>query len=218
MLVPRTTAATGRWSWTSPAKERRADPSIAKLPRRHHPRTPEFMSRADPGQAAPTPLSDIYASHRRVRDVHRQVAVPGRNAQEMMIARLRGQPQAAPAPRRSLRGPGGRAARAMERTPTGAITPRSSSPDRAHRIPRRRFPVENQGEAEIGAFPLRSARVVEWKPDPAIVRGSGRRSSGIPSGRRRRGLPVETKLAVATPACCARGCTTFSSSAGYAPA
>src|SRR5256886_9145259 len=42
---------------------------------------------------------------------------------------------------------------------------------RAHRVSHRRFPVEDQGEAEIRRFPaFHPPEYVEWKPDPALLR------------------------------------------------
>ena len=78
------------------AKERRADPSIAKLTATGIILgTPEFMS---PEQIRGKPLdarSDIYALGIVAFEMFTgKLPFQGRNAQEMMIARLRGEPQA----------------------------------------------------------------------------------------------------------------------------
>ena len=77
------------------AKERRADPAIAKLTATGIILgTPEFMS---PEQIRGKPLdarSDIYALGIVAFEMFTgKLPFQGRNAQEMMIARLRGQPQ-----------------------------------------------------------------------------------------------------------------------------
>src|SRR5438093_6426790 len=77
------------------AKERRADPAIAKLTATGIILgTPEFMS---PEQIRGKPLdarSDIYALGIVAFEMFTgKLPFRGRNAQEMMIARLRGQPQ-----------------------------------------------------------------------------------------------------------------------------
>src|SRR5438874_279748 len=77
------------------AKERRADPAIAKLTATGIILgTPEFMS---PEQIRGKPLaapSDIYALGTLAFEMFTgKLPFQGRNAQEMMIARLRGQPQ-----------------------------------------------------------------------------------------------------------------------------
>src|SRR2546429_9972748 len=55
--------------------------------------------------------------------------------------------------------------------PRRALQHRARIRRRAHRVSHRRFPVEDQGEAEIRRFPaFDPPEYVEWKPDPALVR------------------------------------------------
>jgi len=182
------------------AKERRADPAIAKLTATGIILgTPEFMS---PEQIRGKPLdarSDIYALGIVAFEMFTgKLPFQGRNAQEMMIARLRGSRSdcASSAPI-SPEGLEAALARAMKRTPM-ALQHRARVRRRAHRIPRRWFPVEDQGEAEIRRFPaFDPPEYVEWKPDPALVRGFRETIERDPEraavvAR----LPVETKLAL----------------------
>src|SRR3989449_2154384 len=101
------------------AKERRADPAIAKLTATGIILgTPEFMS---PEQIRGKPLdarSDIYALGIVAFEMFTgKLPFQGRNAQEMMIARLRGQPQKLRQVRADLsEGVESALARAMERS------------------------------------------------------------------------------------------------------
>jgi serine/threonine-protein kinase len=104
------------------AKERRADPAIAKLTATGIILgTPEFMS---PEQIRGKPLdarSDIYALGIVAFEMFTgKLPFQGRNAQEMMIARLRGQPQKLRQLRADLsEGLESALARAMEPNPDG---------------------------------------------------------------------------------------------------
>ena len=104
------------------AKERRADPAIAKLTATGIILgTPEFMS---PEQIRGKPLdarSDIYALGIVAFEMFTgKLPFQGRNAQEMMIARLRGQPQRLRQLRADLsEGLEAALARAMEANPDG---------------------------------------------------------------------------------------------------
>src|SRR5258708_6720191 len=104
------------------AKERRADPAIAKLTATGIILgTPEFMS---PEQIRGKPLdarSDIYALGIVAFEMFTgKLPFQGRNAQEMMIARLRGQPQRLRQLRADLsEGLESALARAMEGNPDG---------------------------------------------------------------------------------------------------
>src|SRR2546426_1687347 len=104
------------------AKERRADPAIAKLTATGIILgTPEFMS---PEQIRGKPLdarSDIYALGIVAFEMFTgKLPFQGRNAQEMMIARLRGQPQKLRQLRSDLsEGLEAALARAMEANPDG---------------------------------------------------------------------------------------------------
>ncbi|PYP04651.1 MAG: serine/threonine protein kinase [Gemmatimonadetes bacterium] len=107
------------------AKERRADPAIAKLTATGIILgTPEFMS---PEQIRGKPLdarSDIYALGIVAFEMFTgKLPFRGRNAQEMMIARLRGQPQKLRQVRADLpEGLESALARAMEANPDARYT------------------------------------------------------------------------------------------------
>src|SRR5206468_10333615 len=72
--------------------------------------------------------------------------------------------EAAAAPARSLRRPGERAGPGDGSEPRRALQHRARIRRRAHRVSHRRFPVEDQGEAEIRRFPaFDPPEYVEWK-------------------------------------------------------
>jgi len=185
------------------AKERRADPAIAKLTATGIILgTPEFMS---PEQIRGKPLdarSDIYALGIVAFEMFTgKLPFQGRNAQEMMIARLRGQPQKLRQLRPDLpEGLESALARAMDANADARYKHRARVRRGAHGVARRRLPVEDQGEAEIRRFPaFDPPEYVEWKPDPALVRGFRETIERDPEraavvAR----LPVATKLALYT--------------------
>jgi len=135
------------------AKERRADPAIAKLTATGIILgTPEFMT---PSRSAAKPLdarSDIYALGIVAFEMFTgKLPFQGRNAQEMMIARLRGQPQKlrqlADLPEgleSALARHGRERRRALQHALEFAAALTAS-----HAA----LPVEDQGEAEIRRFP-----------------------------------------------------------------
>src|SRR5437867_6069281 len=141
---------------------------------RDHPRDAGVHEpRADPGQAARRPLRHLRPRYRCLRDVHRQVAVPGteRSGDDDRAA-ARPATEAASGPRRSPRGPGERAGPRNGGEPRRALHHGARIRRRAHRVPRRQLLLENQGEAEIRRLPaLDPPEYVEWQPDPALVRG-----------------------------------------------
>jgi len=135
-----------------------------------------------------------------------------------MIARLRGQPQKLRQLRPDLpEGLESALARAMDANADARYNTALELAAALTASPLQRLPVEDQGEAEIRRFPaFDPPEYVEWKPDPALVRGFRETIERNPEraavvAR----LPVTTKLAC-TPDCCARGCTTSSSSGGCA--
>src|SRR5256885_7976969 len=141
---------------------------------RHHPRDAGIHEpRADPREAARRPLRHLRPRHRRLRDVHRQASVSGaERPRDDDRPAARAAAEAAPGPRRSLRSLREHAGPPDGGEPRRALQHRTRVRRRADRIPRRRLPVQDQGEAEIRRFPaFDPPDYVEWKPDPALVRG-----------------------------------------------
>src|SRR3989475_491143 len=165
---------------------------------RHHPRHAGIHeSRADSGQTARRPLRHLRPRHRRLRNVHGQAAIPGaeRTGDDDRPA-ARPAAEAAAAPVRSLRRPGERVGPGDGSEPRRALQHRARIRRRAHRVPHRRFPVEDQGEAEIRRFPaFDPPEYVEWKPDPALVRAFRETIERDPERAAVvAGLAVETRL------------------------
>src|SRR2546427_21703 len=165
---------------------------------RHHPRHAGIHeSRADSGQTARRPLRHLRPRHRRLRNVHGQAAIPGaeRTGDDDRPA-ARPAAEAAAAPVRSLRRPGERAGPGDGSEPRRALQHRARIRRRAHRVSHRRFPVEDQGEAEIRRFPaFDPPEYVEWKPDPALVRAFRETIERDPERAAVvAGLAVETRL------------------------